>query len=706
MPNYDPTAEIASLAQKSKVNGVLECLAMGSKDTRKLAEKAVQIGAREGTWVVLENIHLDGEFIPGVEQLFRRTHTNTEFRLILTMEAAGYRAVPRSFVEACDVQVMEAPSGLRSSLQRSLSFLTEETEHSPEGLKALVLLAWLHAVLLERLRYVPIGWFHHIDFSDTDFRTALTTVKAWLAASLSLSTGQSRNVPWAAVTSLLTETVYGQKLESEQDREILRALVHRYLTPFAGMSRFTLTGPLQTVEVSREGSVAQTELNKEIESANLPLRLPDVEHRSPDLEHYRDWVQSLPEDCPTEWLGLWGGAEDLRVREECQRILTDFRSLQFKRSRLLSSQSVHSEINEQMPKTELEISAIESESIGVDSSPPGQNSWDKGMRGEIEGWLAELRGVDFWNTKTQVSDGELKLPTPIVRWLMRELNTGACILKEVTHDLNEALSHRISMPFIFNNTGLPTSRIDQQTKIFLSVVQHDVPDSWLHLSGQSNLVTKFSLGSWLALLRLRLSHLAERCQKILSTNEGTASLSENSSFIIEGKWWLGGLFHPQFFLSACKQVVSHTFHWPIEELSCVICVEDSTEPNSVTKATGNKQNPAIHLSGLNLQGCFWKAGDIMLELPHSTSENAFDHTATDSLSHLSTVTLTWINSSDENLQESIPQEGEALPFQEMVSLPVFLDETRSTLLFFAKLRSKESANSLLQQGAGILALAI
>lgn len=46
-------------------------------------------------------------------------------------------------------------------------------------------LAWLHAVIQERLRYSPIGWSKHYEFSDADINCALAVIDHWVdAASL------------------------------------------------------------------------------------------------------------------------------------------------------------------------------------------------------------------------------------------------------------------------------------------------------------------------------------------------------------------------------------------------------------------------------------------------------------------------------------------------------------------------------------------
>ncbi len=42
------------------------------------------------------------------------------------------------------------------------------------------LLAWFHAVIVERVRYVPVGWTKAYEFSDADQACALDIIDAWV----------------------------------------------------------------------------------------------------------------------------------------------------------------------------------------------------------------------------------------------------------------------------------------------------------------------------------------------------------------------------------------------------------------------------------------------------------------------------------------------------------------------------------------------
>jgi len=43
-----------------------------------------------------------------------------------------------------------------------------------------MLVAWLHAVVQERLRFTPVGWSKKYEFGEPDLRAAIYTVDQWM----------------------------------------------------------------------------------------------------------------------------------------------------------------------------------------------------------------------------------------------------------------------------------------------------------------------------------------------------------------------------------------------------------------------------------------------------------------------------------------------------------------------------------------------
>ena len=71
--------------------------------------------------------------------------------------------------------VIEPPPGIKANLLRTLSVIpTSRMNKQPhERSRLYFLLAWLHAIVQERLRYVPLGWSKAYEFNESDLRCAL-----------------------------------------------------------------------------------------------------------------------------------------------------------------------------------------------------------------------------------------------------------------------------------------------------------------------------------------------------------------------------------------------------------------------------------------------------------------------------------------------------------------------------------------------------
>jgi len=80
------------------------------------------------------------------------------------------------------IVVCQQPSGVKASLQRSLSAIPAARMNAKpvERSRLYFLLAWLHAVVQERLRYTPFGWTKAYEFSSSDQRVGLDAIDIWL----------------------------------------------------------------------------------------------------------------------------------------------------------------------------------------------------------------------------------------------------------------------------------------------------------------------------------------------------------------------------------------------------------------------------------------------------------------------------------------------------------------------------------------------
>lgn len=137
-------------------------------------------GAKTGSWVMLKNVHLGPSWLATLEKRLLAMNPHPNFRLFLTAEINP--KLPSSLLSLSQVFVYEPASGIKASLIRALHNTPEAimSREPAERGRVHLLLCWLHAVIVERLRYAPLGWSKRYEFGEADFKTAQDTVDMWI----------------------------------------------------------------------------------------------------------------------------------------------------------------------------------------------------------------------------------------------------------------------------------------------------------------------------------------------------------------------------------------------------------------------------------------------------------------------------------------------------------------------------------------------
>ena len=163
---YDASGKVDALAAAAKVK--YKSLAMGSEEGFDMADKYVNAASREGSWVLLRNVHLCPTWLISLEKKLHGLSPHPEFRLFLTAEI--HPKLPSNLLRLSHVIALEPPAGIKASLQRSLRSMPEARMNKApaERSRLYFLLAWCHATILERLQFAPVGWSKTYEFSDAD----------------------------------------------------------------------------------------------------------------------------------------------------------------------------------------------------------------------------------------------------------------------------------------------------------------------------------------------------------------------------------------------------------------------------------------------------------------------------------------------------------------------------------------------------------
>ena len=288
VPGYDASYKVEQLVRQ--VNVRCTSIAMGSAEGISQAELAMNSASKNGTWILLKNVHLAPQWLDYLEKRLHGIQPHPDFKLFMTMETSP--RVPVNLISMSRIFMFEPPPGVKANITNSLRGLSSSfVEKMPvERVRVYFLLAWLHAIVQERLRYVPLGWSKGYEFSEADFDAAAMTIDRWIERT---AAGRSNiapeRIPWHAICTLLSECVYGGRVDEEGDQKILSNLIAKYFTPKAFEVEFKL--------VHESGQV---------------LGIPDGSR----LENFKAWINKLPEREPPVWLGLPDNSERMLYSEQ------------------------------------------------------------------------------------------------------------------------------------------------------------------------------------------------------------------------------------------------------------------------------------------------------------------------------------------------------------------------------------------------------
>lgn len=233
-PGVNPIAQVEELGQEmgftfDKGNYHMVSLGQGQEP---IAEEAMKLGAKEGHWVILENIHLVVKWLKVLEKVMedcaKMAHEN--FRFFLTAEPAGspeYHIMPQGILQACIKITNEPPSGVQANLHAALNCFSQETlemcAREVEFKKILFALVYHHAVILERRKFGPIGWNVNYPFNKGDLNISCNVLFNYLEAN--------SIVPWIDLRYLFGEIMYGGHITDNIDRRLESTYLQEYLKP-------------------------------------------------------------------------------------------------------------------------------------------------------------------------------------------------------------------------------------------------------------------------------------------------------------------------------------------------------------------------------------------------------------------------------------------------------------------------------------------
>lgn len=209
---YDPSGVVEESSPKT-----CESVAVGAPDTYSIIEKTVNVAAQKGVWIIVKNVHLAAEWVRRFVKMLPSINSHPDFRLFLTSEINPN--IGSNVFRSCRVISFEQASGIRANLRKIAASDLGLPYDSPERVNIHLNLLWLHSVIVERLRYAPLGWSKIYEFNDSDLRFASQVGLRWIDNAV-----RENQSPSEAIQFLLTESVYGGRLDVPSDQRALKSM--------------------------------------------------------------------------------------------------------------------------------------------------------------------------------------------------------------------------------------------------------------------------------------------------------------------------------------------------------------------------------------------------------------------------------------------------------------------------------------------------
>ncbi|XP_062336891.1 dynein axonemal heavy chain 11 [Osmerus eperlanus] len=233
-PGVDPLKDVESLGGKLGFTidlGKLHNVSLG-QGQEAVAEVAMEKAAKEGHWVILQNIHLVARWLGTLEQLLERCCENShhDYRVFMSAEpvpTAQEHIIPQGILENAIKITNEPPTGMHANLHAALDNfdqdILDQCSREQEFKTILFSLCYFHACVAERRKFGPQGWNRKYPFNTGDLTISVNVLYNYLEAN--------SQVPWEDLRYLFGEIMYGGHITDDWDRRLCRTYLEEYMQP-------------------------------------------------------------------------------------------------------------------------------------------------------------------------------------------------------------------------------------------------------------------------------------------------------------------------------------------------------------------------------------------------------------------------------------------------------------------------------------------
>ncbi|XP_053425879.1 dynein axonemal heavy chain 2 isoform X5 [Nycticebus coucang] len=251
-PGVDPTGALLQLAEHTGMAQRFHALSLGQGQA-PIAARLLREGVIQGHWVFLANCHLSLSWMPNLDKLVEQLQVedpHPSFRLWLS--SSPHPDFPISILQASIKMTTEPPKGLKANMTRLYQLMTEpqfsRCSKPAKYKKLLFALCFFHSVLLERKKFLQLGWNIVYGFNDSDFEVSENL--------LSLYLDEYEETPWDALKYLIAGVNYGGHVTDDWDRRLLITYINDYFCDQTLSTPFYRLSVLETYFIPKDGSLA------------------------------------------------------------------------------------------------------------------------------------------------------------------------------------------------------------------------------------------------------------------------------------------------------------------------------------------------------------------------------------------------------------------------------------------------------------------
>ena len=279
--NSDPATIVADIANQLRISTI--SVAMGGTHTAEsvtgVISRAFEQG-EEGRRVLLmfKNMHLASKAATEcLQSEIAKRKGLLPFLCVLVIEVSSQFSGAQVSATAPFFRLLafEAPPSFRDNFSSAMDKIAAICQHSIHVWKDgdvnvesyQIATSWLHASLVERSAHAPIGFSKCYDFSESDL------IASWEIVSSRLAKAPRSQDAMSAIAHMLTNAIYGCRIELDADLDIVRAVVGDIFSA-ERLVPSSKTGTVKVLDGSKYGTIPLNNDERKQHIRDMPLQAP------------------------------------------------------------------------------------------------------------------------------------------------------------------------------------------------------------------------------------------------------------------------------------------------------------------------------------------------------------------------------------------------------------------------------------------------